>query len=53
MLAGCTYQFNEEGERIFDTRVARFDNCQYVFTQNYEAWAHKGNCDNPIHGYNK
>ena len=53
MLVGCSHQFNEQGERVFATRIARFDGCQYVYTQHYEAWAHKGNCDNPIHEYNK
>ena len=34
-------------------RIYRIDGCQYVWLRHNGEFAHKGNCDNPIHIYNK
>jgi hypothetical protein len=32
--------------------VFRIDGCQYIWLSQHGEFAHKGNCDNPIHIYN-
>lgn len=58
LLLGCgpnelpISQYEEEyaGRHVYEVR---FDGCQYVSISASGGYCHKGNCDNPIHCYNK